>query len=142
MLIPTFLRKQIIARVSGDLIHLPTIYKAIRNQRTGRRFDRRTTIIQPVKILLQRFSLTARGADDMRRITIMSHAFERNDRYAVIRNYRDQNLSDGFEHALQFSFSADRFPGAQNQGPPSLQIDVLSRLQLCCCEHSRSIAAV
>src|SRR5215468_3177833 len=58
MLIPTFPRKQIMARVCHGRIrtYLLPIHIFIRNQRASRYLHRRTTEFKPAKILMQRFA--------------------------------------------------------------------------------------
>src|SRR5215813_4308599 len=99
MLIPGFLRKQIVASI-WRAVHLKLyIHRLVRHQWANRRLDL-TNEIGTAKIFLQCFSFTARETDDVRRIAIVIRAVERNDRDAVIGNDRIQNLGDGFEHAL------------------------------------------
>src|SRR5262245_12798511 len=99
MLIPGFLRKQIVASIRRA-VHLKLyIHRFVRYQWANRRLDL-TNEFGTAKIFLQRFSFTSRETDNMRRIAIVILAVERNDRQAVIGNDRRQNLGDGFEHAL------------------------------------------
>src|SRR5262249_21769796 len=96
MLIPGFLRQQIVASISRAVQLKLYIQRVVRHQWANGRLDL-TNEFGAAKVFLQRFPITARETDNMRRIAIVILAVERNDRDAVIGNDRNQNLGDGFE---------------------------------------------